>query len=74
MLCGMETRNANADGTLIARGDADCTITAEWVDTDNGPMIRLNCTTPWDTWVGVDLTADEFRKVAQTMLEFIDQM
>lgn len=64
----METRNANADGTLIASGDAGCTIHAERVD----GLIRLNCTTPWDTWVGVDLTVEQAHKVADDLRRFAD--
>lgn len=68
------TRNTNADGTFIARGDADCTIHAEICETDGGPMVRLNCTSPWDTWIGVDLYTEQVREMAANLLRFADEM
>lgn len=66
------TKNANADGILIAAGDAGCTVHAELTGNSHIP-IRLNCTTPWDTWVGIDLTADQARRMAADLVAFAER-
>lgn len=67
MICLMET-NWLAEGTLLIADEDGCTIHAEHLD----GMVRLNCTSPYDTHVAVDLSPEQVRELAAELLRFAD--
>jgi hypothetical protein len=49
-----------------------CTLTAEVDDSAPIPTIRVNANSPWDTWIAIDLTPEQARDFAATLLRVAD--